>query len=250
MQTCSFNFVIQTNLERQLRFFTRIISGILIFASLHQRTARGQETKLIDLPVPKLEILEDIHSFTPLTSVVDWKVEPNLAAASKTKLRSPKVAHRSRFTLDRPSIAIGLVQGASALYDGATTKYFLHHCSTCIEVDPLSRALLGSKPTWGGMIAAGSIEVVATTYLHQCMHRSPHKFLRNFAPLIPLVLTGVHLIEGSKNLTLKNQFYCATPGYVVVAGTCVPPSSGPAGFSYRPVSGLRLIPQKMTWLDF
>ena len=80
------------------------------------------------------------------------------------------------------------------------------------------------------MIAAGSVEAFAATYLSQSMRHSPHKFLRRCAPLVPLLLTGIHLIEGAHNLSLKNNFYCANPGYVLTSDHhCVMLSSSPAG---------------------
>jgi hypothetical protein len=130
--------------------------------------------------------------------------------------------------LDRTAIVFGLVQGTSEVFDGVTTKYFLHHCSTCTEMDPVSHSLLGSRPTWTGMIAAGSVEAFAATYLNQGMRHSPHKFVRRFAPLVPLLLTGIHLIEGARNPSLKNNYYCVNPGYILVDDShCVAPSSAP-----------------------
>ncbi len=134
--------------------------------------------------------------------------------------------NRSRFALDRTAIVFGLVQGTSEVFEGVTTKYFLHHCSTCIEMDPVSHSLLGSRPTWTGMIAAGSVEAIAATYLNQGLRHSSHKFVRQCAPLVPLLLTGIHLIEGARNPYLKNNCYCVNPGYVLVDDSyCVAPSS-------------------------
>jgi len=209
-----------------------MIRSFLILAALHQNTAHCQEVKWTDLPAPQLEALEDVHSYPLFAVTANFPTPPNLVRPPPPELKPPSPRHaraegreRSRFALDRPVLILGLVQGTSALYDGFTTKYFLHHCSSCVEVDPLSHFLLGSKPTWGGMIAAGSLETIATAYLHQSMRRSPHKFLRSVAPLVPLVSIGIHLIEGSRNLPLKNLFYCTTPGYVVVGSVCILPPS-------------------------
>jgi hypothetical protein len=148
---------------------------------------------------PVLEMsLRDIHlSEIPLLA-------PSSVAAAPVPAPAEEMGRR-RFSLDRTAISIGLVQAASELYDGVTTRYFLHHCSDCIEGDPLSHFLLGSRPTWARMITVGSIEGFATTYLHQYMRRSSHKMVRRCAPLAPLVVTGVHLVEGSRNLSLKNN---------------------------------------------
>jgi hypothetical protein len=32
----------------------------------------------------------------------------------------------------------------------------------------------------------------------------------------------VHVIEGARNITLKNKYHCADPGYMVVGAMCVP----------------------------
>jgi hypothetical protein len=233
-----------------LRILARVLGSFLVLASLHQRILHAQEAKLIDLPVPKLETLEDVHSFAHLATAANFMVEPDLIATPTPKLQSPKRFRHSRFALDRPAALLGLAQGASELYDGFTTKYFLHHCSTCSEVDPVSHFLLGSKPAWRGMLAAGSLEVIATTYLHQSMRRSPHKFVRRCAPLSPLLLTGIHLIEGSRNLALKNLFYCTTPGYVVVGSVCILPPRVQTGSSASPMSGPSPGATKMTFLRF
>lgn len=96
-------------------------------------------------------------------------------------------------------------------------------------MDPVSHAVLGSRPTWTGMIAAGSLEAFAATYASQSMRYSPHKFVRRCAPLVPLLLTSIHLIEGGHNLFLKNNFYCANPAYVLTTDHhCVMPPPLPA----------------------
>jgi hypothetical protein len=210
-----------------------LIGGFLVLASFDERAVRGQEAKFIDSPEPKLETLEDVHSFPPLEIAGNFTPGTYRTPAPIPKIQAPRDVHRARFALDRAAIALGFVQGASELYNGFTTRYFLHHCSTCLEVDPLSQFLLGSKPTWGGMIVAGSLEGLATTYLHQSLRHSPHRFARRCAPLAPLVLTGIHLIEGSQNLSLKNRLYCAIPGYSLTGNVCVPPAPAQTGSSAK-----------------
>jgi hypothetical protein len=148
--------------------------------------------------VPEMGI-RDIHpSETPLLAA-------RFAVAAAPVPAPVKETGRRRFSFDRAAFSIGLLQGVSELYDGATTKYFLHHCSDCLEADPVSHLLLGSRPTWARMITVGSIEGLATTYLHQYMRRSSHQMVRRCAPIAPLALTGIHLIEGSRNLSLRNH---------------------------------------------
>jgi hypothetical protein len=64
---------------------------------------------------------------------------------------------RSRFALDHQSLKIGLIQGGAELYDGFSTRYFVHRCRPCTEADPASRLLLGPRPNWTGMLVFGSL---------------------------------------------------------------------------------------------
>jgi hypothetical protein len=119
-------------------------------------------------------------------------------------VRKPSVASRflrfPPFSLDRTSLKLGAIQGGAELYDGITTRYFVHHCKSCVESDPMSRLLLGPKPAWKNMIAFGSIEAVATSYLHQRMSHSSNEFVRRMAPWVPLAIIGVHIVEGTRNV--------------------------------------------------
>jgi hypothetical protein len=203
--------------------------------------------------VPKLEALEALEDLDPSSSLstkATFTPEPHFISAPTPKFRVPRLEHRSRFALDRPAIALGLTEGVSELFDGITTKYFLHHCSTCIEIDPISHSLLGSRPTWAGMIAAGSVEALAATYLNQGMRHSRHKFVRQCSPLVPLLLTGIHFIEGARNLPLKNEFYCTTPGYIVVGSHCLLPPSTPTGIASVLLPGLSANPARISLLHF
>jgi hypothetical protein len=217
----------------RLKLLPRAALHFFLFVSIFGCPTRGQEPKLIVAPVPKLEALEALEDLDPSSSLstkATFAPEPHFISTPTPKVRVARLVHRSRFALDRPAIALGLLEGVSELFDGVTTKHFLHHCSTCIEMDPISHSLLGSRPTWTDMIAAGSVEAFAAIYLNQGMRRSSHKFVRRCAPLVPLLLTGIHLIEGAHNLSLKNNFYCANPGYVLTNDHhCVMPSSMPAG---------------------
>lgn len=210
----------------QIRLLSRATLSLSLFSSALGHLACAQEAKVIDSPAPTLEALEGTHPFVPLSAAAAFAFDPHLISAPGPIVQRPAVRYHSRFALDRTAIVFGLVQGTSEVFDGVTTKYFLHHCSTCIEMDPVSRSVLGSRPTWGGMIAAGSVEALAATYLNQSMRHSPHKFVRQCAPLVPLLLTGIHLIEGARNPSLKNNYYCVNPGYILVDDSyCAAPSS-------------------------
>jgi hypothetical protein len=222
----------------QLKLLARAALSFFLIVSTFGCPTRGQEPKLIVAPIPKretLEALDDPDPFASFSTNATLTPAPHFIPAPTPELRAPRLVHRSRFALDRPAFALGLMEGASELFDGVTTKHFLHHCTTCIEMDPVSHALLGSRPTWTGMIAAGSLEAFAATYVSQSMRHSRHRFVRRCAPVVPLLLTGIHLIEGAHNLSLKNNFYCANPGYVLTTDNhCVMASSMPAGSISRP----------------
>jgi hypothetical protein len=212
----------------KIRILLRATLSLSLFSTAIGHHAYAQEAKVIDSPIPTLEALEGTHPFVPFSADATSAPDPHLIATRGPIVHGPAAMNRSRFALDRNAIVFGLVQGTSEVFDGVTTKYFLHHCSTCIEMDPVSHSLLGSRPTWTGMVAAGSVEVFAATYLNQGMRHSPHKFVRQCAPLVPLLLTGIHLIEGARNPYLKNNYYCVNPGYVLVDDSyCVAPSSAP-----------------------
>jgi hypothetical protein len=151
------------------------LSGIVVLAALCRAdVARSQESNLVAAPMPKAEALEKVH---------------------------PSAGDRMR--LDRDAIALGFLQGGAELFDGVTTRYFVHHCATCFEADPVSKFLLGPRPTWKGMIVFGSIEAIATTYVYQGLRRSSNRWLRRLAPGLPLVISGVHIRQGASNLKLK-----------------------------------------------
>jgi hypothetical protein len=55
------------------------------------------------------------------------------------------------------------------------------------------------------MIAAGSVEALATTFLNEAIRHSRHKFVRRCAPPVPLRLTATYLVEGSRNLSAEKR---------------------------------------------
>jgi hypothetical protein len=68
----------------------------------------------------------------------------------------------------------------------------------------------------------GIAEAAVSAYSYRSLSHSPNRILRAAAPLVPLGLTAVHVIEGARNITLKNKYRCADPGYVVMGAVCVP----------------------------
>src|SRR6202012_3229617 len=91
---------------------------------------------------------------------------PKVEAAASTIIRpqtqapvSVEQGHRF-YLLDRKSLIYAAVLGGAEIFDGATTRYFIHHCSYCFENDPMSRLLLGTHPSWSKMIPMGIVEGV------------------------------------------------------------------------------------------
>jgi hypothetical protein len=152
------------------------------------------------------------------------KVEPVAGAMVQPQAQISNSGERRRpfYWLDRTSLTLGLVQGGAEIFDGVTTRYFIHHCSLCFENDPMSRLLMGTHPSWGKMIPMGIGEAALSTYSYRRLSLSPNRLLRGAAPLVPIGLTAVHAIEGARNITLKNKYHYADPGYVVMGAVCVP----------------------------
>lgn len=159
-----------------------------------------------------------------LPSAPTPKVEAASNALVQSQTQAPIAVERRRpfYWLDRKSLPYGLVQGGAEIFDGVTTRYFIHHCSHCFENDPMSRLLLGTHPSWAKMIPMGIAEAAVATYSYRSLSHSPNRILRAAAPFVPVGLTAVHVIEGARNITLKNKYRCADPGYVVMGAVCVP----------------------------
>jgi hypothetical protein len=199
------------------------LSVASLFCSLG---ARAQDDALYVSPMAKIAPADEtgLRAYTAaLPSAPTAKVESAASAAILPKTKMPNSGERTRpfYWLDRKSLTYGLVQGGAEIFDGVTTRYFIHHCSLCFESDPMSRLLMGTHPSWGKMIPMGIGEAALSTYSYRRLSRSPNRLLRGAAPLVPIGLTAVHVIEGARNITLKNKYRCADPGYIVVGAVCV-----------------------------
>lgn len=213
----------QTRISRSSWAFAFLLSAGLACAS----AARAQDDAVGVSPVAVVATADDSGLkayFTALPSAPTPKVEAAAGAIVQTRSQTPVSAERGRsfYWLDRKLLMYGLVQGGAEIFDGVTTRYFIHHCSHCFENDPMSRLLLGTHPSWGKMIPMGIAEAAVATYSYRRLSHSPNRILRAAAPFVPLGLTAVHVIEGARNITLKNKYRCADPGYVVMGAVCVP----------------------------
>lgn len=190
--------------------------------------ARAQDDALSVSPMPEMESIGDagLRAYVAaLPSAPTPKVEPAasamIAPQPRSQVRISGERTHSIFWLDRTSLTYGLVQGGAEIFDGFTTRNFVRHCSHCFENDPMSRLLLGAHPSWGGMIPMGLAEAVASAYSYKRLSHSSHRILRAAAPFVPVGLTAMHVIEGARNIPLKNRYRCADPGYIVVGAVCV-----------------------------
>jgi hypothetical protein len=212
---------------------TQILRSGLAFAVLcgaglsGARAARAQGDAAGVSPIAVVGTADDsgLNAYVAaLPSAPTPKVEAAASALVQTRSQTPISAERGHafYWLDRKSLTYGLEQGGAEVFDGVTTRYFIHHCSHCFENDPMSRLLLGTHPSWGKMIPMGMAEAAVSTYSYRSLSHSPNRILRAAAPWVPIGLTAVHVIEGARNISLKNKYRCADPGYVVMGAVCVP----------------------------
>ena len=81
-----------------------------------------------------------------------------------------------RATHDKPVMVLGLSQAAVLVEDGITTREQVRLGYT--EVDPLTKAVLGSRPTWARMAPLGALQCLLETWLAERMRASPNRWIR------------------------------------------------------------------------
>lgn len=99
----------------------------------------------------------------------------------------------------RPAVAGALTgaQAAAMFADGITTR-----AATVAgghELDPLTRAFIGSRPTWGRMAPAGAAAVMGEAYLADRMRTSRHKWIRAIWWLPQAVTIGANIYGVTHN---------------------------------------------------
>jgi hypothetical protein len=77
---------------------------------------------------------------------------------------------------DKSVLALALTQSAALVADGITTRNQVNLGFT--ERDPVTRAVLGSRPTWARMAPLGALQCLFETWLAERMHTSMHKWIR------------------------------------------------------------------------
>ena len=77
---------------------------------------------------------------------------------------------------NRPIVALATIQTAALIADGVTTRQYLKR--GYVEIDPLTRILIGRRPTWARMAPLGTLQVLAGMWLAERMETSRHGWIR------------------------------------------------------------------------
>jgi hypothetical protein len=102
---------------------------------------------------------------------------------------------------DRRIFALAAVQTAALVSDGVTTRQFLTR--GYVEVDPLARVFLGSKPTWGRMAPLGAVQVIAGVFLAERMATSRRIWVRRLWWLPQMMGTAGNAAATAHNVALR-----------------------------------------------
>jgi hypothetical protein len=100
----------------------------------------------------------------------------------------------------RPIVILGAIQTGALISDGVTTRQYLQR--GYVEVDPLTRALLGRTPTWGRMAPLGAIQVFAGMWLAERMAKSQHVLVRRLWWLPQTIGIAGNIAASAHNFTL------------------------------------------------
>jgi len=129
------------------------------------------------------------------------KLDENIGEASRSRKCILFQEGLCRAAKSKPILALAAVQTAALVSDGITTRQFLRRGYT--EVDPLTRILIGRKPTWGRMAPLGAVQVVAGMWLAERMATSQHVWVRRFCWLPQIMGTAGNLAATAHNVTLR-----------------------------------------------
>jgi len=102
---------------------------------------------------------------------------------------------------NRPIVILGTIQSGALISDGVTTRQYLQR--GYVEVDPLTRVLLGRTPTWGRMAPLGAIQVFAGMWLAERMAKSQRVWVRRFWWLPQTIGIAGNIAATAHNVTLR-----------------------------------------------
>lgn len=100
-----------------------------------------------------------------------------------------------------PVVLLGAAQTGALISDGVTTRQYLHR--GYVEIDPLTRILLGRTPTWGRMVPLGAVQVVAGMWLAERMSKSQHVWIRRLWWLPQAIGIAGNVAASAHNATLR-----------------------------------------------
>ena len=120
-------------------------------------------------------------------------------------LRSPKCIlfpeSFCRATRNKPILALTTMQTAALVSDGVTTRQFLRR--GYVEIDPVTRILIGRKPTWARMAPLGVVQVVAGMWLAEQMASSRHNWVRRLWWLPQVIGIAGNAASSAHNVALR-----------------------------------------------
>jgi hypothetical protein len=101
---------------------------------------------------------------------------------------------------NKPIVLLGAIQTGALISDGVTTRQYLQR--GYVEVDPLTRTLLGRTPTWGRMAPLGAIQVFAGMWLAERMAKNQHVWVRRLWWLPQTIGIAGNIAATAHNVTL------------------------------------------------
>jgi hypothetical protein len=102
---------------------------------------------------------------------------------------------------NKPILALAMLQTAALISDGVTTRQYLDR--GYVEVDPFTKILIGSKPTWARMAPLGMVQVFTGMWLAQQMAISQHVWVRRFRWLPQIAGIAANAAAAAHNVTLR-----------------------------------------------
>jgi hypothetical protein len=101
---------------------------------------------------------------------------------------------------NKPVLGLATLQTAALISDGVTTRQYLDR--GYVEVDPLTKILIGSKPTWARMAPLGMVQVLAGMWLAQQMADSQHVWVRRLRWLPQIAGIAANAAAAAHNAAL------------------------------------------------
>ena len=98
-------------------------------------------------------------------------------------------------------LSLATLQTVALISDGVTTRQYLSR--GYVEMDPLTRVLLGRTPTWGRMAPIGTVQVIAGMWLAERMATSRHVWVRRLCWLPQMMGTAGNVAASVHNVALR-----------------------------------------------